>query len=246
MKRPRSQPSPESADTLSEDLPANMALTYRAIGWSYAVVCAALAFNARPPARVRQRTATPTPAPRVVRPRVAPPPAVPTPSSSADASEWFRRVKPYCNTVEVSNVQRDMPAPKTVDGAGFNAACLALAGRIDDARRAIDALSDSDRARAAEIVFEIGHPVADAGDDRSAGPIMELVVDYIPNHYMALYHAGMAEYMVGQRDLSRRNLTEFLRYYSPEDGWRHNAKEILGRLDNPATASADPRRPREP
>lgn len=227
-----------------------MAFTYRAIGWSYAVVCAVLAFNARPAARVRQRSPT-TPAPRVARPRVARPrvvplPVAPTPSSAADASEWFRRVKPYCNAVEVSNVERDTPPPRTIEGAGFNAACLALAGRTDDARRAIDALADADRPRAANIVFEIGHPVADAGDDRSAGPIMELVVDYIPNHYMALYHAGMAEYMLGQRDLSRRNLTEFLRYYSPEDGWRHNAKEILGRLDNPATAAADPRRPREP
>jgi hypothetical protein len=75
---------------------------------------------------------------------------------------------------------------------------------------------------------------------------MELVVDYIPTHYMALYHAGMAEYMLGQRDLSRRNLTQFLRYYSIEDGWRSNGKEILRRLDDPNAAAADPRRPREP
>jgi tetratricopeptide (TPR) repeat protein len=131
-----------------------------------------------------------------------------------------------------------------VQGTGYLAACLALAGRIDGARRAIDELSDTDRQRAAEIVFEIGHPVADAGDDRSAGPIMELVVDYIPSHFMALYHAGMAEYVLGQRDLSRRNLTEFLKYYPPADGWRHNAEEVLRRLNDPS--SADPRRPREP
>ncbi len=154
-------------------------------------------------------------------------------------------MKPYCNAVEVSNIQRDAPAPRSVEGVGYNAACLALAGRIDGARRAIDELNERDRQRAAEIVFEIGHPVADAGDDRSAGPIMELVVDYIPNHYMALYHAGMAEYMLGQRDLSRRNLQQFLQYYPPEDGWRHNAKEVLGRLEN-GSAAADPRRPREP
>ncbi len=220
-----------------------MAFTYRVIGWSYAVVCATLAVNARSAAPVRPRAVTP--APRAARPRVTPQPVAP-PSSAADAAEWFRRAKPYCNAVEVSNVERDNPAPKTMDGAGYNAACLALAGRIDDARRAIDALGNADRPRAANIVFEIGHPVADAGDDRSAGPIMELVVDYIPNHYMALYHAGMAEYMLGQRDLSRRNLTAFLRYYPPADGWRHNAQEILRRLDDPSTASADPRRPREP
>lgn len=42
--------------------------------------------------------------------------------------------------------------------------------------------------KAAGIVFRIGHPVADAGDDESAGPIMNLVVKYQPWNYMALYH----------------------------------------------------------
>src|SRR6185503_13022997 len=97
--------------------------------------------------------------------------------------------------------------PETVQGAGYHAACLGLAGRIEDARRAIDALAEHERQIAANIVFEIGHPVADAGDDRSAGPMMELVIDYVPGHYMALYRAGMAEYMLGQRDLATRNLS---------------------------------------
>jgi hypothetical protein len=218
-----------------------MATSYRVIGWTYAGVCAALAFAASPAAPVRPRNGAPAP-------RVAPPPAPPraVPSNAADAAEWFRRVKPYCNAVEVANAQRDTPAPHTVEGSGFGAACFALAGRIDDARRAIDVVALRDRPRAAEIVFEVGHPVADAGDDRSAGPIMELVVDYIPSHYMALYHAGMAEYMLGQRDLSRRNLTQFLQYYSIEDGWRSNAKEVLRRLADPSVAAGDPRRPREP
>jgi len=190
----------------------------------------------------------PPPSPRAApraRVALAPVAPLPAPSNAADAAEWFRRAKPYCNAVEVGNVQRDTPAPKTVEGAGFNAACLALAGRIDDARRAIDELGAADRPRAASIVFEVGHPVADAGDDRSAGPIMELVIDYMPSHYMALYHAGMAEYMLGQRDLARRNLTAFMQYYAIEDGWRGNARGVLARLADPA-AAADPRRPREP
>jgi hypothetical protein len=76
--------------------------------------------------------------------------------------------------------------------------------------------------------------------------MMEIVVDYIPGHYMALYHAGMAEYMLGQRELAKRNLTEFLRYYPPKDGWRNNAEDVLTRLNNPAAMAVDPRRPREP
>ena len=85
-------------------------------------------------------------------------------------------------------------------------------------------------------MFDVGHPVADAGDDRSAGPIMELVIDYWPNHYMALYHAGMAEYMLGQRDLLEHNLQEFLKYYHERDGWTQNATDVLKRLDDPQEA----------
>jgi len=165
-------------------------------------------------------------------------------SPTTDAVQWFRRVKPYCNSVEVQTIQQQSPPPGTVAGAGFHAACFALAGRIDDARRVIDQLSTDDRFKAAGIVFDVGHPVADAGHDRSAGPIMELVIDYWPNHYMALYHAGMAEYMLGQRDLARHNLEEFRKYYHEQDGWTQNAVEVLKRLDTPDEAPV--RRPTEP
>jgi tetratricopeptide (TPR) repeat protein len=163
---------------------------------------------------------------------------------TVNAVQWFRRVKPYCNSVEVQTVQQQSPPPNTATGAGYHAACYALAGRIDDARRVIDKLSPDDRYKAAGIVFDVGHPVADAGDDRSAGPIMELVIDYWPNHYMALYHAGMAEYMLGQRDLARHNLEEFRKYYHERDGWTQNAVDVLSRLDS---ANAVPeRRPSDP
>jgi hypothetical protein len=203
---------------------------YHILGWSYVAFCGfAVA-----------RTALATPASSHA------PGLRPVASTSADAAEWFRRAKPYCNAVEITVLQRQVSPPATVDGAGFHAACLALAGRIDDARRIIDGLPAADRIRAAGIVFDVGHPVADAGDDRSAAPIMELVVDYWPNHYMALYHAAMAEYMLGQRDLARRNLTEFLRLYNVNDGWRSNGFEVLQRLNDSTSAHAEFRRPREP
>jgi hypothetical protein len=163
---------------------------------------------------------------------------------TSDAVQWFRRIKPYCNSVEVQTVQQQSPPPTTAAGAGYHAACYALAGRIDDARRVIDQLSADDRYKAAGIVFDVGHPVADAGDDRSAGPIMELVIDYWPNHYMALYHAGMAEYMLGQRDLARHNLEEFRKYYHEQDGWTQNAAEVLHRLETPDATPE--RRPSDP
>jgi hypothetical protein len=164
--------------------------------------------------------------------------------ATSDATQWFRRAKPYCNSVEVQTFQQQSPPPQTVGGAGYQAACYALAGHIDDARRVIDKLPAADRYKATGIVFEVGHPVADAGDDRSAGPIMELVIDYWPNHYMALYHAGMAEYMLGQRELARHNLQEFQKYYHERDGWTQNATDVLKRLDSPLEAPV--RRPSDP
>jgi len=143
---------------------------------------------------------------------------------------WFQTIKPYCNTLEVEVALRNKPAPNGLDGVAYTAACLALAGRIDAARTAISALPESERFRAAGIVFDVAHPVADAGDDRSAGPIMGLVVEFWPNHHMALYHAGMASYGLGFTDLARKYLERFLELYQQEDGWRSNAEQVVRRL----------------
>ena len=146
------------------------------------------------------------------------------------AAQWFAAMKPFCNAVEVEIVHSRHPAPATLEGQGLSAACYALAGKIDSARAIIDRLAEPDRYRAAGIVFDVAHPVADAGDNRSAGPIMELVISFWPNHYMALYHAGMAEYALGHSELARQNLTAFLSYYHESDGWTRSARETLGRL----------------
>jgi tetratricopeptide (TPR) repeat protein len=214
-----------------------MKRAYYLAGWSYVAVCAAIALPER-------RTVAPTPAPAQARP----PEYVEAPAEApaADGATWFRRVKPYCNAVEVHVLQRQSPPPATLDGVGYHAACLSLAGRIDEARKLVDKLPADQRRSAAAIVFDVGHPVADAGDDRSAGPIMELVIDYWPDHYMALYHAGMAEYMLGQRELATRNLEAFLQLYHENDGWRSNGLEVLGRLRDSTAARGDARRPREP
>jgi len=143
---------------------------------------------------------------------------------------WWVQIKPRCNSVEVELAHRTAPAPAAADAQAYSAACYALAGKIDSARAIIDRLPQADRYKAAGMVFDIAHPIADAGDDRSAGPIMELVISYWPNHYMALYHAGMAEYALGESQLARKNLTAFLSYYHQNDGWTRNAQLTLARL----------------
>jgi tetratricopeptide (TPR) repeat protein len=185
-----------------------------ALGLAYVAVCAALLSWYRRPGA----------APPAPSPHVRPVEAVGTPG------EWFARIKPFCNPVEVELAERQNPAPPGAEGTAFAAACWALAGKVDRARVLIDALPSDQRARAAGVVFDVAHPVADAGDDQAAGPIMEMVIDYWPNHYMALYHAGMSEYALGQLDRARQNLNQFLRYYQENDGWRQHAIEVLGRI----------------
>lgn len=148
-----------------------------------------------------------------------------------EGGAWFSRIKPYCNAVEVEvRQQLDAPPPST-DGAAYAAACFALAGKVDRAREVIQQLPLGDaRSDAAGVVFYVGHPVADAGDDASAGPIMRLVVEFQPDNYMALYHAGMSEYALGQQSVARDHLLRFLTLYRQEDGWRASARTVLGRM----------------
>ena len=161
---------------------------------------------------------------RVSHPIVTP---VTTASTATGGGAWFARAKSGCNTLEVETVHRHNPPPPSLEGVGYSAACWALAGRIDDARRQILTLRVDDRWKAAGIVFNVGHPVADMGDDLSAGPIMELVVEFWPNHYMALYHAGAARYALGDFEPAGRHLQAFLQTYDQKDGWTSSAKSML-------------------
>jgi hypothetical protein len=182
-----------------------------AAGWGYVALCGLL-------------VATP-------RPRQPGGLHGPTAPFRGEAAAWFAGMKPFCNAVEVEVQQQYRPAPEGPQGSGYSAACFALAGKIERARATIDRLPAGDRSEAAGIVFAVGHPVADAGDDASAGPIMRLVVEYPSGNYMALYHAGISEDILGHAEVARTHLQRFLAIYQPEDGWRANAKAVLARLD---------------
>jgi hypothetical protein len=161
---------------------------------------------------------------------LAEPPGIALPSFGGPANAWFGRVKPRCNALEVEVTLRSDQPPESTEGAGFGAACWALSGRMDRARSVIEALPPDQRPTAANIVFSVGHPVADAGDDASAGPIMRLVVGYTPWNYMAQYHAGMSYYVLGDHALAREHLSVFLDQYEVDDGWQSNAREVLSRI----------------
>lgn len=157
----------------------------------------------------------------------APPSAPAGVDARAEASDWFTAVKPYCNTVEAKATIQRTPPPEDWWGNAHAAACLALGGLTEDARVRIAALSPDKQWQAAGVVFDAAHPVADGGDELAAGPMMELVVEFWPNHYMALYHAGSARYQQGDFAEARAFLESFLRHYDQEDGWTEAARGML-------------------
>jgi len=182
------------------------------LGLAYAALCAGVVLRARQVASGGE-------------------PVTPVTAYAGPAGDWFQLVKPFCNTLEVETRIQQTPPPAGPEGAGYGAACYALAGRIEQARALILALPAGDRGNASSVVFNIGHPVADAGDDRSAGPIMELVLEFWPENYMALYHAGISEDVLGQADKAKARLRQFLELYHENDGWRANAERVLARLE---------------
>lgn len=160
------------------------------------------------------------------RPTIEVDPPVQTASGSVG---WFQQMRAFCNPVEVETRMRRNPHPDTQEGQSHAAACWALAGRIDAARSVIQSMPHDQQWQAASVVFGIGHPVADSGNDIAAGPLMELVVEFWPNNYMALYHAGASRYQLGDPEGAKPYLESFLKEYSQNDGWTRNAREMLGR-----------------
>lgn len=142
-------------------------------------------------------------------------------------SEWFERVRPSCNALEAETRIAADPPPESEDGTSWAAACLALAGKTDRARTLLRQVPQGARAKAASVVFEIGHSVADAGDERSAAPILALVLEFQPDNPMALYHLGMAEFGLYERDKARVHLQRFLEVYPVNDFSRQAAEQAL-------------------
>ena len=163
----------------------------------------------------------------------------PVKSNFTKEQQWFADIKSRCNSVEVITAMRNSPYPQTTVGTGYGASCYALAGRIDLADRVIQTLPENQQVYAAEVVFNIGHPVADAGDDRSAGPIMDLVLRYWSQNYMALYHAGMSAYVLDDYSKAQAHLERFLEVYQRQDYWTKKAQNALNRMkqDIPADES---------
>ena len=89
------------------------------VGWGYVAICAAFLTTRRQPASHVSTTAG-------------------TPGAPGDAVEWFRRVKPYCNAVEIATLFAN--APLTDELAQAMRAIAALPKEF--ARHLAEALAD--------------------------------------------------------------------------------------------------------
>lgn len=152
-----------------------------------------------------------------------------SPNLSAE-EQWFNSIKSRCNALEITTKMAQTSYLKTPQGIGYAASCYALAGKIELADQVIQELPPNLRVYAAEVLFNIGHPIADAGDDVSAAKIMNLVLKYWSDNYMALYHAGMSAYILGEYPQAEKHLQEFLRIYQTNDFWREKAQSALSRM----------------
>ena len=119
-----------------------MSRALAAAGWSYVALCGLILASHREIPRDIPRGGEP------------PHPAAPY---GGDAGSWFAQIKPFCNAVEVEVQQQRTPAPSDASGAGYSAACYALAGKIDRARAVIDSLPTRLRPQAAHPQTRVIH-----------------------------------------------------------------------------------------
>jgi hypothetical protein len=161
----------------------------------------------------------------------APEPAVTTsPFDSHDrAAVWYERAHRHCNAREALAHLRRVPAPDGLSGSAHAAACLALAGELDAARATLVRLPEDQRWRAAGVVFEVIGPSPEGHMEERAAPAMELVLEFWPDHWMALYYAGVARFDRGDRAGAAELLERFLAEYPSYDGWRAAAIRMLGK-----------------
>jgi hypothetical protein len=215
-RRERRLPSADAALHLLQNPGANVAVRPRfALGAALALASGLMALSWVPKTRAVAAVQQP-------------------PSRGTPAQRWFSRAKPFCNPVEVAQFVANNPPAPGWDGAGFAAGCWALAGKIDQARALLISVDEPSRWRAAGIVFDLAHPVADAGDDLAAAPIMNLVIEFWPAHFQALYHAGMSDFALGHRERARTHLMEFLRLYKEDDIFGRNARKALAEMETQA------------
>jgi hypothetical protein len=142
-----------------------------------------------------------------------------------------------CTPAAVTAATDRHPAPSTVEGEGFKAACFAQARKLPNARAVLLGIDESHRAEAASVVYDVARSMSERGHGLAAGQLFELVVEFWPNHYLALHQAGATRYEVGDTSGARAYLERFLAVYAAEDSLTADARRML---DMPGSSMVEP------
>lgn len=177
------------------------------------------------PATVKLLHREEAPAPVVVEHAPAPPPA-PAPSTPR---EWYAFIQSRCTPADVRLATDLHPPPEGTEGTGYKAACLAVARQIPSARALLLSLPEDERLQGASVVYDVAQQLAQEEQHGVAGPLMELVLEFWPDHYLALYEAGRARYVTGDMEGATEFLAHFLDVYVGEDDLTANARQMMAR-----------------
>lgn len=172
----------------------------------------------------------------VTKPKLKPEPE-PVRQTLLGAEQWFQEIKSRCNAIEVMSAMRRTKHSSTVQGVGYAASCYALAGKLNLADRKIKELEPNLRPKAAEVLFSVALPIANNEENISVGKIMELVLRYLPDNALALYHAGMSAYIWDEHPKAEKHLRKFLRLYRDNDGREIEVKAVLERIEQNISAT---------
>jgi len=170
------------------------------------------------------------PAPTVAVAPPPEPPEPPPPPPPATPSEWYRRIEPRCTPSGVQLVVDLNRPPAGTLRAGYEAACFAVAMDVPKARALILGLPEQDRLQAISVVFNVAQGMVDRGREIPAGPLMELVLEFWPNHYVALFEAGATRFAVGDYTHARAYLERFLEVYAPDDQRTQRAERMMAQM----------------
>jgi len=141
---------------------------------------------------------------------------------------WFATVRPHCTPAEAALATDLNRPPDGAEGTGYKAACFALARSIPRARALLLSLPEGDRIQGASKVYEVARHLVEGGQHDAAGPLMELVLEFWPNHYVALYEAGSARFASGEFVGAQAYLSRFLEVYLGNDEMVANAHRMMG------------------
>ena len=177
-----------------------------------------------PPARRILRPEEPAPVATAVRVSVTPPPPEAPP---ATASDWFDAIRANCTPAHAQLAVDLSRPPEGTVSTGYQAACFAIAADVPKARALILGLPEGDRLQAASVVFNVAQAMVERGQEMGAGPLMELVLEFWPNHYVALFEAGVTRYAEGDYTHARIYLQRFLDVYVQNDQRTQRALRMI-------------------